>query len=286
MLSTRTSFTYLALSLLLSCEVQSVSQKPAPAPADPTPPRPTSLTIFPTKVEPPKPQPLPKLLSPYLGKETAKITLVAFIDYQCPYCNRAEATIKELKTQYGDDLRIVWKDLPLISHNAAKPAAIAARAAGKQGNDKFLAMHDLLFTIQSSLPLTTSLFEPYAATIKGLDLEQWKKDVADPSTAALVETDLALAASVGTTSTPTFYINGEILTGSQPIATFQEVFNRQKARAENLLAAGTTPENLYQELISIGLPTAPKGSKLPAGLIYKIPVESTAPQVIPIQPSR
>ena len=275
--STKASLTCLALGLLLSCEVQSVSPKKEPPPAPAASPQPISLAMAPTPPEPPKPAPLPANLSPYLGKETAKITLVAFTDYQCPFCNKAEGTIKELQALYGDDLRVVWKDLPLVSHKAAKPAAIAVRAVARQGNEKFFFMHNLLFSKQSGLPLDAYLYESYAASVPGIDIEQWKKDIADPATLALVETDLALASSLGVNATPTFFINGELLSGAQPIAKFQEAFNRQRIRAEGALAAGTSPEALYKELVSIGLLTKPKGVKAISGLLFQVPVEAIAP---------
>jgi protein-disulfide isomerase len=278
----RSTHSYLvALALgFLSCEVHSVSQKEEPPPKEkPIAAAPAPIYIAPKAPEPPKPPQVPKgPLSPYAGLETAKITLVAFTDYQCPYCGKAETTLKELQGIYGADLRIVWKDLPLVMHKSAKSAAIAARAVGRQGNDKFVAMHTLLFANQAAWSADPALFESYASTIPGLNIEQWRKDLVDPETTKLVETDLALATSLGVNATPTFFINGESLSGAQPITKFQEVAERQKTRADGLLASGIAPEKIYQEMTVGGLLTKPTGIKTTTpGMIYNVPVESFSP---------
>jgi len=141
--------------------------------------------------------------APFTGDENAKATLVEFADYQCPYCSRAQAVVKELKQKYGDDLKFVFKQLPLRSiHRFAEPAARASVAAARQG--KFWEMHDVLF--QNSRALDDASLKKYASDL-GLDMEQFARDLADPAVAQAVQNDVTEAMGLGVNGTPTFFIN-------------------------------------------------------------------------------
>ena len=96
--------------------------------------------------------------SPEKGPKTAKVTIVQFSDFQCPFCSRVEPTITDLEKDYGKELRVVWKNNPLPFHQNAMPAAKAAMAAAAQG--KFWEMHDKLFADQAHLDPAT--YEKYA----------------------------------------------------------------------------------------------------------------------------
>ena len=107
------------------------------------------------------------------------MTMVVFSDFQCPYCARATPAVKEHRDAYPNDVRIVWKHLPLPFHPNAMPAALAAEAAREQGGaPKFWAMHDKLFANQAALSEAT--YEQYAREL-GLDQARFKKDLADPA---------------------------------------------------------------------------------------------------------
>src|SRR5262249_13295327 len=113
------------------------------------------------KAEEPKPQPQPPEPDPnteykaeagksrWRGDKDAKVTIVLWSDFQCPFCARVEPTLDKLRKTYGKKVRIVWKNLPLPFHQNAMRAAEAAMAAGEQG--KFWEMHDLLFKNQQAL---------------------------------------------------------------------------------------------------------------------------------------
>jgi protein-disulfide isomerase len=265
-------FSLLLLFAFTACEVENISRiEEKPAPVVPSS-APAAIVAPAPVVEAPKPTPK-KIASPFIGNELAKVTIVAFSDYQCPYCAKAEATLQALQAQFGSDLRIVWRDLPLESiHKSAKPAAIAARAAAKQGNSYYYALRGILFTNSKTLPLDAALYESYASTVPGLDVEQWKKDITDPLVAAFVSADLTFATSLGVKSTPNFFINGEMVRGAQTKEKFEEVVRRQLIRADAVLAAGTPIENLYDELTKSGATTIIiKGE--PPGTIYKVPLD-------------
>ena len=101
------------------------------------------------------------------------MTLVEFSDYQCPYCRQAHATVTQVEKKYAGKVRLVMKQFPLSFHPQARPAALAAIAAGRQG--KYWEMHDRLF---SSPQLDPDTLERYAREI-GLDVERWKRDQQD-----------------------------------------------------------------------------------------------------------
>lgn len=264
---------------LLSCEVREV-QKSEPKEA-PKAPEKAPSAVLPIAPLPPEPPPAPVIpddpphASPYSGKRFAKVTVISFSDYQCPFCAKVEGTLSALMAKYGDDLRIVWKDNPLSMHKSALPAAIAARAVARQGNDKFYFFHGLLFSRAKELPLDVALYEQFAAMVPGINLEQWRKDIADPEIASYVKSDMALASLVGVRGIPAFFINGEMISGAAAQTEFEKVIDRQRTRAEELLAKGVELHNVYEELTKTGAPSAP--SKTTPGMIIKVPLVTPLP---------
>ena len=103
--------------------------------------------------------------APIKGAKDALVTIVQFSDFQCPFCSRVEPTISKVMDEYKGKVRVVWRDLPLPFHPNAKPAAIAARAAGEQG--KFWEMHNKIFANQQQLDRAT--YEKYAQEL-GLNM--------------------------------------------------------------------------------------------------------------------
>ena len=146
------------------------------------------------------------------GSETNKILLVEYGDYQCPSCAGAHPNIKTILDEYGDDITFVFRNFPLTSmHPNARAAAAAAEAAGLQ--DKFWEMNDMLYEKQndwSSLDASerTIIFNSYATSL-GLDLDKFETDFAGEDVNKKISFDLALGKKVGTTATPTFFLNGD-----------------------------------------------------------------------------
>jgi protein-disulfide isomerase len=146
---------------------------------------------------------------PARGGSDAKVTVVEFSDFQCPFCSRAVPAVKEVERKFQGDVRVVWKHLPLPFHPNAMPAALAAEAARQQG--KFWEMHDRLFAGQQSL--SASAYVQHAKEL-GLDLARFEKAMRDPATRQRVEEDARTAAAAGVSGTPTFVVNGEAVAGS------------------------------------------------------------------------
>ena len=142
--------------------------------------------------------------SPAKGPADAAVTVVEFSDFQCPFCAQAAALIKQVTDAYPNDVRFVYKNYPLPFHKDAMPAAKAAVAAGNQG--KFFEMHDKLF--ENYRTLTEEVFIKSAQEI-GLDVERFKKDMADPATQAMIDQDMKDAREADVRGTPTILINGK-----------------------------------------------------------------------------
>ncbi|SDF97472.1 Na+/H+ antiporter NhaA [Blastococcus aurantiacus] len=138
------------------------------------------------------------------GPEDAPLTLVEFGDVECPFCGRATGVIGELRGRFGDELRYVFRHLPLVDvHPHAELAAEATEAAGAQG--AFWAMHDRLFSHQGELDVPDLL--NHAAAL-GLDLERFTRELGRETHAARVRDDVASAEASGVGGTPTFFVNG------------------------------------------------------------------------------
>jgi protein-disulfide isomerase len=156
------------------------------------------------------------------GPESAKVTVVEFSDFQCPFCSRVTPTLNQIEEAYGKDVRIVFKHLPLRMHTKAPAAHAAAEAAHRQG--KFWEMHDKIFANQREL--TEAKYVEYATEL-GLDVEKFKKDSASAEVKKKVDNDAKEAAALGVTGTPGFFINGLFLSGARPFDSFKTVIDKE-----------------------------------------------------------
>jgi protein-disulfide isomerase len=172
------------------------------------------------------------------GPEDAPVTLVEYGDYECPYCGQAEVVIRELLDSFGDDLRYVWRNLPLNDvHEHAQMAAEAAEAAAAQG--KFWEMHDKLLDHQGELQPDD--LGRYAEEI-GLDMDRFWDDLHNRRHAARVAEDVASADASGVVGTPTFFINGKRHQGAYDVQTLTDAVRRARTRARLGETAGETSD--------------------------------------------
>jgi len=191
--------------------------------------------------------------SPSKGPADAKVTIVLWSDYQCPFCSRVEPTFKQIVDTYGKDVRIVWKDQPLPFHPNAMPAAIAARAAGEQG--KFWEMHDKMFAAQKEL--SAANYEKWAKEL-GLDMDKFNAALKDPAIKARVEADAKYGSQVGADGTPTWYINGREIGGALPFDAVKPIIDEEIKKATELLKSGVAADQLYAKLLETNAAKAPK----------------------------
>jgi protein-disulfide isomerase len=144
-----------------------------------------------------------------LGPANAPVQLEEFGDYQCPPCGVFHPILEQMREEFGDKMRITFRNFPLVQpHPHAIAAASAAEAAGLQG--KFWEMHDLIYEHQADWKDKVDvgpIFEGYAKQI-GLNIERWKKDVGSEQIAQRIYLDSKRGQSMGVRGTPTVFING------------------------------------------------------------------------------
>ena len=160
------------------------------------------------------------------GALDAPVTLVEYGDFECPYCGQAEPAIRELLADWGDDLRYVFRHLPLSDvHPWAQLAAEAAEGAGAQG--EFWEMHDLLLAHQGEL--TPRHLRGYARQLE-LDVERFAEELRRRVHAARVSEDVASADASGVSGTPSFFINGRRHNGVYDLATLSAAVRSARSR--------------------------------------------------------
>lgn len=162
--------------------------------------------------------------APVMGPESAPVTIIEFSDFQCPFCAKGATVVDEIKQKYGDKVRVAFKNFPLPFHNQARGASMAALCAHDQEEEKFWEMHDKLFANQEKL--MEKDLEGYAKEI-GLDMDSFKECVATEKFAQQIDSDIEEGQKVGVKSTPTFYVNGILVNGAQPLDAFSEIIDEE-----------------------------------------------------------
>jgi len=172
---------------------------------------------------------------PVRGNPDAKVTIVEFSDFQCPYCARGATTVDEVLEKYGSDVKVVFKHFPLDFHPWARPAAIAAHCAGQQKGEAFWALHDKYFANQKEITPDNVLAktkEFLAGT--GIDMAAWATCAEDKESDkykaadATVSADMALGQKHGVSGTPGFFVNGRFVNGAQPLTAFEPLIAEAK----------------------------------------------------------
>lgn len=218
---------------------------PAPAPAPVAPAAPARANA-----DPAVRVPIDGLAS--FGRANALVTLVAFTDYECPYCAKAEKTIAVLRSELGDDLRVVVASRPLPIHDHAPSAAKAFLAADAQGKGE--AMHARLFADRGQLD-----DEGIASSARaiGLDMRAFEAARNGGAVAARLARADAIAQTLGVNGTPTFYVNGRRIMGARPIEEFRAVIEEELAKARALVAQGVAREDVYAKIMAAAPPPPP-----------------------------
>ncbi|MBU1124833.1 MAG: DsbA family protein [Candidatus Omnitrophica bacterium] len=162
--------------------------------------------------------------NPIKGNAQAPVTLIEFSDFQCPYTKRFfQQSFPQIEKEYIDTgkLKFAYRDFPLGFHPFAKPAAIAARCAGAQG--QYWQMFDKLLSDET---LDQGSFDKYAEGL-GLDTEAFSACRNDPQVAKAVESDIEDATKFGVQGTPSFFINGRYINGAYPFELFQQIIEEE-----------------------------------------------------------
>jgi predicted DsbA family dithiol-disulfide isomerase len=141
--------------------------------------------------------------APSKGGASARVTLIEFVDYECPHCKHAQDLVRQAMEEYPNEIKVYFKHFPLMGHTNARLAAEGAVAANKQG--KFWAYNDRVW--QNMENLTPAVLEK-AAKGAGLDVARWRKDMGSAAAKDLVQADKSEGADMGITGTPAIFING------------------------------------------------------------------------------
>lgn len=181
--------------------------------------------------------------SAFFGPTDALVTIVAFFDFQSLDCNHVLTTLEQVREEFGDNIRIVFKHFPSEFHERAEPAARASIAAQNQG--QFWEMHDLLFANQQTL--TDQEFNTFAEQLN-LNLEQFNIDIHSKATTARLIEDRILASRIAVFGSPRFFVNGIRITGPQPFSRFQSLINEQLLIAQELIDNEVEQIEIYEAL--------------------------------------
>ncbi len=164
--------------------------------------------------------------TPSRGPENAKVTVVEFSDFHCPFCKRVQPTLVQLMAKYPKDVRLVYKHMPLDQlHPQARRAAEASWCAQQQG--KFWEYHDILY---SGGPDGTDPTLTAAATRVGLNLGAYQQCMASGQAAAEVQKQVDEGVKYGVQGTPGFFVNGRFVNGAVPLDAFVQIVDEELAR--------------------------------------------------------
>lgn len=211
------------------------------ADAEQAPPEPDPKTVYSVPVDG----------SPVEGPDDARVTIVKAFEFACPYCERARATLAQVRSQYGNDVRIVYKHFIVHQDDAVVPAR-AVCAAHMQG--KFTAMKDAIWDqgFKAGRDLSLDNMKRQARRI-GLNMKRFEKDM-NGACVERVERDQVLLSRVGVTGTPYFYVNGRLIRGAMPLETFRQVIDEELAKANEVIKTqGVKAGDYYQtEIVAKG----------------------------------
>jgi protein-disulfide isomerase len=163
--------------------------------------------------------------APVKGNPNASVTLVEFVDYECPHCKKVQPVLRQVLEEYPDDVKLVFKHYPLPMHPNARVAAEATLAAQKQG--KFWAYNDKVW--QHADSLSPAKLESIAKEV-GLDVEKWRKDFESDAVKERVQKDRAEGGVLRINVTPTLFLNGKLYSDEKDIEGLRDWINEELGR--------------------------------------------------------
>jgi len=163
---------------------------------------------------------------PMKGNPKAKVTIIEFSEFQCPFCKKARPTIAKILETYGDKVRYVFRDFPLSFHKYAPKAAEAANCARDQ--NKYWEYAEYLW--DNNKDLSVDRLKEYAKTL-GLKEAPFNECLDSGKYVAEIQKDIEDGEAVGVSGTPAYFINGKFLSGAQPFENFQEIIDKELKKA-------------------------------------------------------
>jgi protein-disulfide isomerase len=171
---------------------------------------------------------------PHKGPDNAKVTIVEYSDFQCPFCSKGYNTMeKEVLTAYGDKVKFYYKHYPLPFHPWAKKGAVAAECAKEQKPDAFWKLYSSLFENQAQIT-ADNVKEKSTGFLEGtgVDMAKWNDCFDNQKTASKVDAQMQEGSAVGVRGTPGFIINGRLVSGAQPFQNFKAVIDDELASSK------------------------------------------------------
>jgi protein-disulfide isomerase len=166
---------------------------------------------------------------PHRGGKDAKVTIVEFSDFECPFCMRAQKSTRELRERYGDRIQFVFKDFPLDFHQNAMGAHIAANCIQREKPEVFWKFFDGIFDpARDKATLKMDSLRSRAISL-GVDAGKFDACINDPAIMKEIEEDIKEGSAIGVSGTPAFFINGRLLSGAQPVEAFIELIEEELA---------------------------------------------------------
>lgn len=154
----------------------------------------------------------------------AKVTVVEFTDFECPYCQKAQSTVSALRAQFGDRVRWVVKDFPLSFHPNAMGAHIAANCVLRQDRQKYWEFFDQLFAENRPRDVLAPARLRSSAQSLGIDMAKYDACLTDPSVQAEIQANIEEGGKAGVNGTPSFFINGAVAgEGMPPLPAFKKL---------------------------------------------------------------
>ncbi len=164
---------------------------------------------------------------PHKGPDNAKVTIVEYSDFQCPFCSKGYQTVeKQVLANYGDKVKFYYKNYPLPFHPWAKKGAVAAACAKEQKADAFWKIYSYWFENQGQVT-PDNVKDKATEVLKdtGIDMAKWTDCFDNQKTAGKVDAEMQEGSSVGVRGTPGFIINGRLISGAQPYENFKNVID-------------------------------------------------------------
>jgi len=203
-----------------------MAQNPTqPTQADPTAVDPTAVapTDAPVYADP---RPVDESRDHIWGNVDAKVTLIEYSDFECPFCSRHYETMKQIKAAYPNDIRVVFRHFPLSFHPEAQKAGEASECAADQS--KFWEMYDKIFESNLAGDMSVAKWKTVAAEL-GMDSAKFDKCLDSGEKAARVTEDLNEGSGAGVEGTPATFVNGQLVSGALPIDSFKQIIDAELA---------------------------------------------------------
>jgi protein-disulfide isomerase len=159
-----------------------------------------------------------------LGNPNAKVVLIEYSDFECPFCSRHIPTMQQIVDDYGDEIALVFRHFPLSFHPDALPAAVASECAAEQ--DKFWEFHDELFA--NNTELGDNLYEQIAKDL-GMNVGDFQDCLDDNNYETQIKAEMAAGAAAGVSGTPGTFVNGQLVKGAVPYDSFKSIVEQALA---------------------------------------------------------